>query len=343
MKYRFPVLILCLMLLLAACAQAEPAAETVPTAPTAATAPMMPPAPVQTDDSLSALRTDMKPPIMAVADFGFPELSAEFDEMDYLLDEYPNWMKKMDFISQIPQERIIRACRLEDWGQLLCIVPRDADATVCVNLACRKDGVLISEEVLYRSESGDPILLLTDMSESAMATVIVTGSDGRGVSWSPYLGYYEALPEDGYYGHRVMDFSPISEKTPYEQALRQGWYLPRFGDLVGSFWLSSFGYGLELAEDAVPGDNGGTAIIYDVDAIGALSESYRGSWSYENGMLYLSLIPLQDHGVLVDDTFPVLLDPWGAGDLWIGRSESGIGLPHFTDELSCDELLLSIG
>lgn len=334
MKYRFLTLLLTLLLLLSACAQTEPGTETVPTEPAA---------PVETGDSLSALRTDMKPPIVAVADFGFPELSAEFDEMDYLLDEYPNWMKKMDFISQIPEERIVRACDWEDWGQLLCIVPRDPAATVCVNLACWEDGVLTSEEVLYRSESGDPILLLTDLTEYALTTVLVTDSEGRGVSWSPYWGYFEAVPEEAYSGHLVMDFTPDSEKTPYELAVRQGWYVPRLGDLEGGFWLSSFGYGLELLDDAASGGNGGTAVIYDMNEMGELTESYNGHWSYENGMLQLSLVPLQDQGTLVDDTFPVLLDPWGDGSLWIGRSASGAGLPHFTQWLSCDELLLSMG
>lgn len=329
-------LALIIMLSLGACSQSD-----LPISSSAgSTAPTVP---AETVDSLFALRSDMKPPIMAVADFGFPELRTEADVMNYLLDEYPNWMKEMDFIRQIPSERFVRACSWEAWGQLLCIVPRDPMATVCVNLARWDNGVLVSEEVLYRSESGEPILLLTDLTEEALTTIIVTDSDGRGISWSPYLGYYEALPGGGYAGHLVMDFTPDSEKSPYELALRQGWYIPTIGDLEGGFFLSALGYGLELQPDAIAGDNGGTAIIYDVDAAGMLTESYRGSWSYEDELLYLSLIPLQDDGVLIDDTFPVLLDPWGEGILWIGRSASGIGLPHFMEELSCDELLLSAG
>lgn len=326
-------LALVMVLLLGACAKTDspPQSSAGPAAPS------------ETADALTALRTGMKPPIMAVADFGFPELSSEADVMNYLLDEYPSWMNEMDFIGRIPPERFVRACDWEAWGQLLCIVPRDPAATVCVNLACWDEGVLVSEEVLYRSESGDPILLLTDLTEYALTTVIVMDSDGRGVSWSPYWGYYEAVPDGGYAGHLVMDFSPESEKSPYDLAIRQGWQAPQIGDLEGGFWLSAFDYGLELQSDAIPGDHGGNAIIYDVDEIGALTESYRGNWSYEEGLLYLSLVPLQDSGVLVDDAFPVLLDPWGDGSLMICRSASGIGLPHFAEELSCDELLLSRG
>lgn len=335
MKYHVLALLLSLMLLLCACAQEDSSSQyhelsTVPAA-------------TEIDDPLSALRSNMKPPIMAVADFGFPELSTDADVMAYLLDEFPNWMKEMDFISKIPPERFVRACDWDAWGQLLCIVPRDPAATVCVNLACWEDGVLVSEEVLYRSESGDPIMLLTDLSEYALTTVLVMDSDGRGISWSPYLGYYEALPDGGYAGHLVMDFSPVSEKSPYELALRQGWQAPQIGDLAGCFWLSAFDYGLELQPDSIPGGNGGNAIIYDVGEDGSLAESYRGSWSYEEGMLRLSLLPLHDSGIPIDDMFPVLLDPWGEGTLWIGRSASGIGLPQFPEELFSDELLLSKG
>ena len=38
-------------------------------------------------DALSALRADMLPPVMAVADLGFPTLSEEFGIQDYLPEE----------------------------------------------------------------------------------------------------------------------------------------------------------------------------------------------------------------------------------------------------------------
>ena len=75
-------------------------------------------------------REEMPDVVMAVADFGFPELSKEFGIMDHLLDEYPNWMAKHDFISNIPEEQIIQTCDYEDWGELLCFVPKDSSATV---------------------------------------------------------------------------------------------------------------------------------------------------------------------------------------------------------------------
>ena len=126
-----------------------------------------------------------------------------------------------------------------------------------------------------------------------------------------------------------------NEEDPYAYAISQGWYIPDFSELVDTFWLSWNGYALDLLDDSVPDDNGGRAILYDVDEIGAYTESYSGSWRYEGGMLHLSLVPANGNGVFVDDSFPVLvLD----GQLWIGRNSNGLGLPHFYSDMLADVL-----
>ena len=77
-------------------------------------------------------------------------------------------------------------------------------------------------------------------------------------------------------------------------------------------------YALELAD--------GRAAIYDVDEIGAYTQSQSGSWRYEDGLLHLSLVPTAGNGEFMDESFPVLmLDD----RLWIARSSSDAGLPHF--------------
>jgi hypothetical protein len=133
-----------------------------------------------------------------------------------------------------------------------------------------------------------------------------------------------------------LEYDPeeYNEEDPYADAISQGWQIPEFSELVDTFWLSWSGYALELMDDSVPGDNGGRAILYDVDEIGAYTESYSGSWSYEDGLLYLSLVPV-GNGYLVDDSFPVLMLD---GQLWIGRNSSGLGLPHFYSDTLADVL-----
>ena len=123
--------------------------------------------------------------------------------------------------------------------------------------------------------------------------------------------------------------------SPYDYARSQGWCLPELWELADTFWLSDSGYALELMDDSVSGDNGGWAKLYDVGENGAYTESHNGSWTYEDGMLHLSLVPLSDDGYFVDDSFPVLMQD---GYLWIGRNAYGTGLPHFYADRQIDIL-----
>ena len=125
-------------------------------------------------------------------------------------------------------------------------------------------------------------------------------------------------------------------EDPYAYAVSQGWEIPEFSQLSDTLWLSQWNaYALELFEDAVPGNNGGWAMIYDVDDIGAYTESHSGSWIYADGLLSLSLVPLHGDGVFVDDSFPVLMLD---GELRIGRTATGTGLPHFSSDTLMDTL-----
>jgi len=423
----------------------------------------------ESTDGLSQLRADMKPPVIAVANFYFPELSEDFGIMDYLLDEYPQWVAEKDFIRDMPDERIVLTCGYDTWANLVCVVPYDPASTVTVKVVrILEEGTDRQENIVYSSKSGEPILLLADTSDYVTVSVEVIDSTGRGVTWVPYWDNANPIPEDGYYGHLVMEFTPYSEKSdydrlldagwyvpdtsilangwwqsdhgyalelyydpgeafdgmaylssvdesgeytleymgnwvlidgklkldvhdtnngnvtiqgnfpvltdpwgagylaigrtddgsaipyfyddqqtdelwpvsgnmedPYDYAISQGWRLPELAELVDSNWQSYVGYALELMDDSVPGDNGGRAILYDVDEIGAYTESYSGSWHYEDGMLHLSLVPANGNGVFVDDSFPVLMLD---GQLWIGRNSSGLGLPHFYSDMLADVL-----
>ena len=134
------------------------------------------------------------------------------------------------------------------------------------------------------------------------------------------------------YFRRVMG----NTESPFDDALSEGWQEPELSQLMDTFWLSWSGYALELADDSVPGDNGGWAKLYDVDEIGAYTESYSGYWQYEDGLLHLSLVPANGNGVFVDDSFPVLmLDD----ELRIGRTANGTGLPHFYSDMLMDTLV----
>ena len=140
-----------------------------------------------------------------------------------------------------------------------------------------------------------------------------------------------------------LEYGPDGDNAedPYAYAISQGWGVPELSDLSDTLWLSQWNaYALELFEDSVPGNNGGWAMIYDVDDIGAYTESYSGSWTYTDGMLCLSLVPLHGDGFFVGDSFPVLiLDR----ELRIGRTANGTGLPHFYADTLMDTLEQPMG
>ena len=116
--------------------------------------------------------------------------------------------------------------------------------------------------------------------------------------------------------------------------LSQGGRKPELEELADTFWLSIDSYGLELKDDSESGNNGGSAALYDVDEIGAYTHSYSGSWSYEDGLLHLSLAPVRG-GQPVEGSFPVLILD---GELWISRTANGTGLPHFYSDTLADIL-----
>lgn len=462
------VLILVMLMTLAACDEKDSIVDKTNSIPATTIS-------AESTDALSELRHQMKPPIIAVADFGFPVLSEEFGVMDYLLDEYPGWMKSHDFIGDIPEERIIFTCGYDDWGELMCIVPKDPASTVSVHITRYMDTepyLELGTEVVYHSEKGEPILLLADTADYLTVSVVVTDSQGRGVCWYPTWDSHTAIPESAYSGNLVMDFTPPIEYATYEDYLEfgwyapgpmdldrtgweseigyslefyyepgeqfdgyanlygiaedgyseliysgnwvivggnllldlvhvsdetdriegsfpilmepeydtglwidqdesgvrlpfhwtesagselkrmntaeedsdydvckeDGWYVPEFYELMETFWLSDYGYALELMENDVSEDNGGLARIYDVGSNGEYTLSYSGTWMYENGYIHFLLVPIHDDGYFVDDSFPVLMDPNVVGRLFIGRNENGIGLPHFPPYLQGDKV-----
>lgn len=297
-------------------------------------------APVQTQaaepsDSLAAFRWEMKPPVMAVADFGFPNLEGDSGIMGYLQRVYPQWLAEHGFVAEIAGEQTVETCGYDRWGNLLCIVPGDPESAVTVRVMLELDHSPYTREVVaYQSETGEPILLLADFSEGVTVCVEVVSSDGRGVRWTPCWGIAEPIAESTALGGLVMDFSPPWEESPYLHALSLGWGIPEPEELLNTGWRS-YCYAMDLVDNSVPDDNGGWVMLYDVGQMGEYTLSYTGSWEYEAGQLHLTLVPKLENGVFVDDSFPVLMLE---GELWIGRSESGTGLPHFYEDQLADIL-----
>ena len=155
------------------------------------------------DDSLDLLRQELderqQDERFAVAYIG--DINGSLNDLaiplrDWINDTAPGLCAQYTFVRNIPQERVVG-----DSGSLFCVVPRDPDATLAVNRIRwnPQNEDYDNLEVLYRSESGDPILLYAcaDMGESPYpdTEVIVTDSTGKTVTWYPIYGI-TALPYD---------------------------------------------------------------------------------------------------------------------------------------------------
>ena len=109
---------------------------------------------------------------------GFPAWLWETNEA--MLLEYP-------FIAEIDEEHIIGGA-----GHLYCIVPVDENATVAINRVQWNEKTQTDEvtEVLYRSESGEPVLLFANLdgvAYEADTQVFITDNNGNTCEWEPSL------------------------------------------------------------------------------------------------------------------------------------------------------------
>ena len=193
-------------------------------------------------------------------------------------------------------------------------------------------------ETVYRSETGEPILLLAEISDYMDISVTVTDSQGRGVSWMPYWETCQAIPKDAYPGALVTYFTPESERTFYDAYLESGWTVPDEAFLRDHYFQSDYAYQLELTY--APGElYDGDATIREPDDAGNYVMTYSGSWRYADGKLHLDMVSDFDSSIGFRGDFPILLSPYGEDYPCIFRTEEGIGLPQFYDEMWFDEVL----
>ena len=231
------------------------------------------------------------------------------DDLELPLQEWvrtaaPELCAQYPFVQNIPRERVVGS-----GGSLFCVVPRDPDATLAVNRIRwnPQNEDYDNLEVLYRSESGDPILLYAcaDMGESPYpdTEVIVTDSTGKTVTWYPIYGI-TALPYDyeydlplGYsftvcdedYGGDMIEESMWTAPTA-EQLARYVWTWQ--GDLAEQPAMATMsltqGSGAELGQI--------TFTWWYTKDCGDPQEIYEGSWSLTDGGEHIDLTMTRSGG-----------------------------------------------
>ncbi len=219
---------------------------------------------------------------------GITETVEPVEPIAWMQEKVPGLCSNLPFLTAIPASRVLG----EKYGELYCIVPRDENASVAVNTLDEAGNVT---QTLYRSESGEPLLVFCNRSGTGPDTQIsIVGEDGGVAVWSPGLDEKlfldECLDADG--GNVMMDCTPYTEilQEQYD-ALKDGfWVLPEAADLIGTSWQSfdylsdgtELSYSIDFFRDK--------AFISWVNVYGE-SHNYDGYWSYdiEDGVFKLKI------------------------------------------------------
>ncbi|MBQ8833595.1 MAG: hypothetical protein IJ001_01550 [Oscillospiraceae bacterium] len=169
------------------------------------------------DPSLIIFRQAMieTPQLFAAAFFGYVPQDA--DPFAVMQEAAPQLCEDLPFLLTIREENIMGT-----FGYLFCIVPADENASVAVNRRPwnPQNESYEEPEVLYRSESGSPILVMCPNEDWIPDTeVVITDSNGTVTIWSPYLDpsyHISALLNDN-------GESLIFDFTSYDELSNPGW------------------------------------------------------------------------------------------------------------------------
>ena len=205
------------------------------------------------------------------------------------------------FVRNIPQERVVG-----DSGSPFCVVPRDPNATVAVNRVRWNEakGGYETLEVLYRSESGEPILLFISNDLGTVPTdtteLLLTDSHPDTLSWYPIPGIV-ALPYD-YENDRKLayDFTFYSQEGNDSFGSDIGWTCPTGSQLTQEVWAWDGNTDkpalatLELHANSSQEGDWGTATFtwwYESDFV-TPEEVYTGDWGLTANGEYSGVLTL---------------------------------------------------
>ena len=260
------------------------------------------------DDSLDLLRQELderqQDERFAVAYIG--DIDGKLSDLaiplrDWINDKAPGLCAQYPFVRNIPQERMV-----DDSGSLFCVVPRDPDATVVVNRIRWNEakGGYETLEVLYRSESGDPMLLFISNDLGTVPTdtteLLLTDSHPDTLSWYPIPGIV-ALPYD-YENDRKLayDFTFYSQEGNDGFGSDIGWTCPTGSQLTQEIWAWDGNTDkpalatLELHANSSQEGDWGTATFtwwYESDFV-TPEEVYTGDWGLTGNGEYSGILML---------------------------------------------------
>ena len=243
------VLLIVILLFTAGCSHqpvkpTESPAETTQTTKPAAdttTAPAVNDIAEIAEASLNSLRQAMveTPQIFAIAYFGYhatQDAQIPVDPFGVMQETVPKLCEDLPFLLEIPEDRIV-----EEAGDLFCIVPLDENATVAVSRGYwdEENEQYIYDDMLYSSDSGEPILLFCNNAGWEPDTqVYISGPSGEAY-WYPQQDDNRCvMPLQNDEGENLFfDFSPYRELLINRyRDLGSEWVMPTAETLAGNTW-----------------------------------------------------------------------------------------------------------
>ena len=293
---------------------------------------------------------------------GFPAWLWETNEA--MLLKYP-------FIAEIDEEHIIGGA-----GHLYCIVPVDENATLAINRVQWNAQTQQEEvtEVLYRSETGEPVLLFANLdgvAYEADTQVFITDNNGNSCEWYPSLDAMSYLApcisEAGdYLSFDFTEYAWYNAPAEFSAWLADGWSGMTALGLAGSQrdgmgWITETMAG-ETSRYAyfslrfyLEDETGGTVdlewVYEDSDNI---EEMWSGFWTIQtipDGPSYVTLslslvggnsYETSDGPFYMSETYPLLISPSGT-ELLVGAGENGICLPFMSQSTTACVLTQAVG
>lgn len=249
-------------------------------------------------------------------------------------------LEDLPFVREIPPAQTIG-----DAGYLYCVVPRDEQASVAVNR-------LSTEEVLYRSETGEPVLLFCGAAEDMDMEVVIVAANGEQVTWYPVFDAdgYLLLPKNGAGEALAMDFTYYFEDG-YEYNPKEwfpGWQAPYAEDLRQTSWNVEIYSGseemTEYSMELYGGDQPYHEACEGEATISCLREGDAEYWRLCEGWWYLeevegetclclSLTYLDgESNQTVTEKLPLLLDPEGTCMVLFRDQTGEAALPFFEEK-----------
>ena len=283
-------------------------------------------------------------------DEGFPAWLQETNEA--MLLEYP-------FIAEINDEHIIGSA-----GHLYCIVPVDENATVAINRVQWNEKTQTDEvtEVLYRSESGEPVLLFANLDgivHEADTQVFITDNNGNTCEWYPSLDAMSHLAP-------CTSYAWYDIPSEFSDWLSDGWTGMTALGLAGSqstgmSWITETmveetdRYAYFSLRFYLEDETGGTVDLeWTYEGSDDIEEMWSGFWAIQtipDGPSYvtlsLSLVGGNSYGVTdgpvyLFETYPLLISPSGT-ELLVGAGESGVCLPFMSQSTTACVLTQAAG